>query len=44
VKGAVGLKVLGYGDVSVPLTVRAAKISASAREKILAAGGRVEEG
>jgi len=44
VKGAVGLKVIGYGDVSVPLTIRAAKISASAREKILAAGGQVEEG
>ena len=44
VKGAVGLKVLGHGTVTVPLTVRAAKISASAREKILAAGGKVEEG
>lgn len=44
VKGAVGLKVLGYGDVTVPLTVRAAKISASARAKIIAAGGQVEEG
>ena len=44
VKGAVGLKVLGHGDVAVPLTVRAAKISASAKAKILAAGGQVEEG
>jgi large subunit ribosomal protein L15 len=42
VKGAVGLKVLAHGDVSVPLTVRAAKFSAAAQAKIEAAGGRVE--
>jgi large subunit ribosomal protein L15 len=38
-----GLKVLGQGELSVPLTVRAKKFSRSAREKILAAGGQVEE-
>ncbi len=38
-----GLKVLGDGRVSKPLRVVAAKISASAREKIVAAGGTAEE-
>jgi large subunit ribosomal protein L15 len=38
-----GLKVLGQRELSVPLTVRAKKFSRSAREKILAAGGQVEE-
>src|SRR5919205_1594723 len=33
------VKVLGQGDLSVRLTVRAHKFSAGAREKILAAGG-----
>jgi large subunit ribosomal protein L15 len=37
-----GVKVLGAGDVPRPLTVRAQAFSASAREKILAAGGKVE--
>jgi large subunit ribosomal protein L15 len=37
------VKVLGEGEISVALTVRAHKFSASAREKILAAGGAVEE-
>ena len=36
------VKVLGQGDLSVKLTVRADKFSASAREKIEAAGGTVE--
>lgn len=40
--GADGLKVLGGGELSVKLTVRAAKVSASARAKIEAAGGSVE--
>lgn len=39
-RGAV--KILGEGDVSHPLTVRAHKISESARRKVEAAGGRVE--
>jgi len=36
------VKVLGQGDVSVKLTVRAHKFSAGARQKIEAAGGSVE--
>lgn len=36
------LKILGDGEVSVPLTIRAAAITASAKAKIEAAGGRVE--
>lgn len=35
------LKILGNGDLSVKLTVRAQKFSKSAREKIEAAGGQV---
>jgi len=37
------LKVLGDGELTQPLTVRAHKFSASARQKIEAAGGTVEE-
>ncbi|MCX7668775.1 MAG: 50S ribosomal protein L15 [Anaerolineae bacterium] len=37
------IKVLGDGAVDRPLTVKAHKFSASARAKILAAGGTVEE-
>ncbi len=37
------VKILGAGDLDRPLTVKAHKFSASAREKILAAGGSVEE-
>jgi large subunit ribosomal protein L15 len=37
------VKILGGGDLDRALTVRAHKFSASAREKILAAGGAVEE-
>ncbi|PCH80548.1 MAG: 50S ribosomal protein L15 [Planctomycetota bacterium] len=36
------LKVLGRGELSVKLTVRASKFSASAKEKIEAAGGTAE--
>ncbi len=36
------VKVLGGGDLTIALTVRAERFSASAREKILAAGGQVE--
>lgn len=42
--GRDGVKVLGVGEVSVKLTVRVARISASARAKIEAAGGTVEGG
>ena len=37
------LKVLGHGDLSVKLTVQAAAFTASARQKIEAAGGTCEE-
>ncbi len=37
------IKVLGDGDIDRPLTVRAHKFSASAKAKIEAAGGKVEE-
>ena len=37
------VKILGAGELDRPLTVKAHKFSASAREKILAAGGTVEE-
>jgi large subunit ribosomal protein L15 len=37
------VKVLAEGDVTVPLTVRAHRVSAAARAKIEAAGGTVEE-
>ena len=42
VKNAVGLKVLGNGELNVALTVRAAKFSASAKEAIEKVGGTVE--
>jgi large subunit ribosomal protein L15 len=37
-----GVKILGTGDVTKPLTVKAHAFSESAKEKILAAGGKVE--
>ncbi|BAM05059.1 50S ribosomal protein L15 [Phycisphaera mikurensis] len=37
------VKVLGFGDVTKPLTLAVAAVSASAREKITAAGGSVTE-
>lgn len=37
------VKILGGGELDRPLTIRAHKFSASAREKIQAAGGTVEE-
>jgi large subunit ribosomal protein L15 len=40
-KGAV--KVLANGEITQAVTVRGLKVSAGAREKIVAAGGRVEE-
>lgn len=38
-----GLKILGNGNLEKALTVKAAKFTASAREKITNAGGNVEE-
>ncbi len=37
-----GIKLLGNGDVQIPVTVRINKISASARQKVEAAGGKIE--
>jgi large subunit ribosomal protein L15 len=37
-----GIKILGKGEVTKPLIVKVNAISASAKEKIEAAGGRVE--
>ena len=37
-----GLKVLGRGELTQRLTVKAAKVSNSAREAIVAVGGTVE--
>jgi len=37
-----GVKILGTGEVTRPLTVRAKAFSKSAAEKITAAGGKVE--
>lgn len=38
-----GLKVLGNGEITKKLTVKATVFSATAKEKIEAAGGKVEE-
>jgi large subunit ribosomal protein L15 len=38
-----GLKVLGNGELTKKVTVQAAIFSASAKEKIEAAGGKTEE-
>ncbi|HAV10674.1 MAG TPA: 50S ribosomal protein L15 [Dehalococcoidia bacterium] len=37
------IKILGGGDIDRVLTVKAQKFSASAKEKIVAAGGKAEE-
>ena len=41
-KGKLGIKVLGNGELSKKLTVKATKFTASAVEKINAIGGNVE--
>jgi large subunit ribosomal protein L15 len=38
-----GVKLLGNGDIDYPLSIRLHRISQSARQKIEAAGGTVEE-
>jgi len=38
-----GIKVLGNGDLTKKLTIATDKISASAKEKVESAGGKVEE-
>ncbi len=42
IKGEGAVKVLGQGEIGHPLTLKVTAISRSAREKIEAAGGRVE--
>lgn len=42
-KDVVGVKILGDGELTKSLTVRAGKFSAAARQKIEAAGGVCEE-
>jgi large subunit ribosomal protein L15 len=37
-----GIKLLGKGEITVPLTVKVNDASKNAREKILAAGGNIE--
>ena len=41
-KGALPVKILGNGEIKVALTVRAHKYTASAAQKIEAAGGKAE--
>jgi len=43
VRGGSPVKVLGTGEITVPVTVTAHKFSGSAREKITAAGGTATE-
>jgi large subunit ribosomal protein L15 len=40
--GANGVKILGHGDLGVALHVRVSKLSRSAAQKIMAAGGTIE--
>ena len=42
VRRSAGVKLLGVGEISDPLTIRVDKVSRSAREKIESAGGKVE--
>ncbi len=37
-----GIKILGNGEISIPLTVKDCTLSKSAKEKIESAGGKVE--
>jgi large subunit ribosomal protein L15 len=39
----VNIKILGTGDISKPLTISATKFSQSAKDKIIAVGGTIEE-
>ncbi len=43
VKGSVGLKVLGNGELTKAITVKASKFSTSAKEAIEKAGGKAEQ-
>ena len=37
-----GIKLLGTGEISHPVVIKVHKVSKTAREKIIAAGGKVE--
>jgi large subunit ribosomal protein L15 len=37
-----GIKLLGKGEINIPLTLKVDKVSDSARQKIEAAGGKIE--
>jgi large subunit ribosomal protein L15 len=39
-----GIKLLGQGEIKIPLTIKVNEISKNAREKIIAAGGNIEVG
>ena len=43
VKGKHKVKILGQGDISIPLTVKAHKFSQTAQDKIKKAKGKIEE-
>jgi len=37
-----GVKLLGHGEIKIPLTIKVNGVSKSAKEKIIAAGGNIE--
>ena len=37
-----GIKLLGQGEIAVPLTIKVNEVSKNAKEKIIAAGGNIE--
>lgn len=37
-----GVKLLGHGEIKIPLTIKVNEVSKSAKEKIIAAGGSIE--
>jgi large subunit ribosomal protein L15 len=39
-----GIKLLGQGEITIPLTIKVNEVSKNAREKIIAAGGNIEVG
>jgi len=43
IKGKYKLKILGQGEISIPLTVRAHKFSKTAQDKIIKAKGKIEK-
>ena len=37
-----GIKLLGHGNIKIPLTIRVNQVSKGAEEKIISAGGKIE--